>query len=119
MTPEGDKIQRLQSQIRELGRQLDQERAGAAAALGFGVFTSLLALGALYDLMAGKASVWLHLGITRATLTWLAVALGLAGALSFAAALKRQDPARRAELAELERQLEQALDQNDEAARIH
>jgi hypothetical protein len=118
MTAEGDKVQKLQSQIRQLGRQLDQQRAGAAAALGFGVFTWLLALGALYDLLAGNTAVWLHLGITRAALTCMAAGLGLIGALSLATAIKRLDQPRQAELAELERQLEQALDKN-ETARTH
>jgi prefoldin subunit 5 len=118
MTAEGDKIQRLQSEIRQLGRQLDQERAAAAAALGLGVFAWLLALGALYDVLAGNTAVWLRLGISRTALIWIAAGLGLIGALSLATAIKRLDQPRQAELAELERQLEQALDQN-ETARTH
>ena len=77
-------IRALRESISDVGHQIDSHKTKVAGALGGAVFTLLLALGAFYDLAAGKSGVWLTLGITRENLVWIAIALALGSLLLFA-----------------------------------
>jgi len=65
----------LRSSISDLAHQIDLYKTKTGAALGGGVFLLLLAAGAYYDLIAGKAAAWSMIGLTHQTL--LSIATGL------------------------------------------
>jgi len=65
----------LRSSISDLAHQIDLYKTKTGAALGGGVFLFLLAAGAYYDLIAGKAAAWSMIGLTHQTL--LSIATGL------------------------------------------
>ena len=65
----------LRSSISDLAHQIDLYKTKTGAALGGGVFLLLLAAGAYYDLIAGKAAAWSMIGLTQQTL--LSIATGL------------------------------------------
>jgi hypothetical protein len=103
----------LRSRISDLGFELDAEKAGLGLAMGAGVFLILLAALAGYDLMTGKAGMWMAIGITRDTLNLVAYGCGGVGVGLIAYALirrLRRDRKREAELAELEQQYSRLLD---------
>jgi hypothetical protein len=84
----------LRSSISDLAHQIDLYKTKTGAALGGGVFLLLLAAGAYYDLIAGKAAAWSMIGLTHQTL--LSIATGLVvGAIVLLALglvrLKRRD----------------------------
>lgn len=103
----------MRSRISDLGFELDAEKAGLGLAMGAGVFLILLAALAGYDLMTGKAGVWIAIGITGDTLNLAAYGCGGVGVGLIAYALirrLRRDRKREAELAELEQQYSRLLD---------
>ena len=103
----------MRSRISDLGFELDAEKAGLGLAMGAGVFLILLAALAGYDLMTGKAGVWMSIGITRGTLNLVAYGCGGVGVVLIAYALirrLRRDRKLEAELAELEQQYSRLLD---------
>ena len=77
------------SRISDLGFEIDAEKASAGLAMGGGVFLILLGALAGYDLLTGKSGIWLAVGITRDTLTWVAYGCGAAGAALITLALAR------------------------------
>ncbi len=106
-------IIQLRARISDLGFELDAEKAGLGLAMGAGVFLILLAALAGYDLMTGKAGVWIAVGITRDTLNLVAYGCGGVGVALIAYALirrLRRDRKRDAELAELEQEYSRLLD---------
>ena len=81
--------------------------------MGAGVFLILLAALAGYDLMTGKAGIWMAIGITRDTLYLVAYGCGGVGVALIAHALirrLRRDRKREVELAELEQEYSRLLD---------
>jgi hypothetical protein len=70
-------LRTLRESIGDVGHQIDSYKTKTAGALAGGVFAMLLAVGAFYDLVAGKSRVWLVVGITRENLVWLASGLGI------------------------------------------
>ncbi len=103
----------LRSRISDLGSELDQTRAGIAAAMGAGAFFILLAAGAAYDLLKGNAGVWGDIGIPPEILQWGALILGAAGVRLLVGGItsrRRGDPARETELADLEQQYADLLE---------
>jgi hypothetical protein len=104
------------SRISDLGFEIDAEKASAGLAMGGGVFLILLAALAGYDLLTGKAGIWLAVGVTRDTLTWIAYGCGAAGVALIALALARhyrRDRKRETELADLEQEYARLLDLKD------
>jgi len=110
----------LRSRISELGQQVDTYKTKTAAALGAGVFLLLLAVGASYDLVSGKNSVWLVRGVTRETLLWIASALGLSALLLLAFGLvrsRRRDRGLDTRLEQMEQEYADLIERRDEALR--
>jgi len=103
----------VRAAISDLGFELDAEKAGLGVAMGAGVFLILLAALAGYDLMTGKAGVWIAVGITRDTLNLIAYGCGGVGLALIAYALSRRlrrDRKREAELNKLEQEYSRLLD---------
>jgi hypothetical protein len=101
------------SRISDLGFEIDSEKTGTGLAMGGGVFLILLAALAGYDLLTGKSGIWLTVGVTRDTLTWLAYGCGAAGAALMVQALARhyrRDRKRETELADLQQEYARLLD---------
>jgi hypothetical protein len=125
--PESDKdeslnaqLQTLRSSISDLGYQVDSNKTKTAAALGAGVFSLLLALGAVYDLVTQKGGVWLILGVTRETLVWIASGLGASAAILLMLGFRlsrRADVGIRADLDLMERKYAELLERSNETAR--
>jgi hypothetical protein len=106
----------VRSRISDLGYEVDLHKAGVAASMGGGLFLLLLAAGAAYDLMTGKAGVWSPVGVTQDLLLFIAWGLGAAGAALLAQGVVRQrsrDLKREALLAELEQQYSRLLDRKE------
>jgi hypothetical protein len=107
------RIIEVRAAISDLGFEIDAEKVGLAMAMGAGVFLILLAALAGYDLLTGKAGVWMAIGITRDMLSLIAYgAGGVAVALMAYAIVKRlrRDRSRDAELVELEQEYSRLLD---------
>ena len=101
----------MRGRIRDLGYEVKAHKASIALSMGAGVFLILLAAGAGYDLIAGKASIWSPLGITRDTLMWVAGGGGAGGLLLLAQGLMRQRSSEReVRLDELEQEYAELLD---------
>ena len=106
----------LRVQIGDAGQAVDEYRAGTGAAMGGGVFLGLLALGAGYDLMFGKAGIWRAIGIGHSMLTWLTILFGAASVILLATGWLRQRSsgrARESKLAELELELARVLERKE------
>ena len=107
------RIIEVRAAISDLGFELDAEKAGLGLAMGAGVFLILLAALAGYDLMTGKAGVWIAVGITQDTLNLVAYGCGGVGVALIAYALTRRlrrDRKREAELNKLEQEYSRLLD---------
>lgn len=107
------RILEVRSRISDLGFEIDAEKAGLGLAMGAGVFLILLAALAGYDLMTGKAGIWLSVGITQETLKLAAYGCGGVGVALIAQALirrLRRDRKREAELETLEQEYSRLLD---------
>ncbi len=110
----------LRSSISDLGHDIDLYKAKTGAALGGGVFLLLLAAGAVYDLIAGKGTAYLALGIARQTL--ISIAAGLAGVamilLGIALVrLKRRDTSLEIKLDRMEQEYAELLEIRNEGRR--
>jgi hypothetical protein len=106
----------LRSRISDLGYEVDLYKAGIASSMGGGLFLLLLAAGAGYDLITGKAGIWSPLGVTNDLLLFIAWGLGAVGAALLIRGIARQrhrDRERDAQLAELERQYARLLDRKE------
>ena len=124
--PESDELETLDSQLKnlrssisDLAYQVDVYRSKTAAALGAGVFLSLLATLAAYDLAMGKGGVWLVLGITRETLVWLARGLGVTALILLVVGFRRvrlSDPGVRERLDSMEREYAELLERKGASA---
>jgi hypothetical protein len=79
----------LRSSISDLAHQIDLYKTKTGAALGGGVFMLLLAAGASYDLIAGKAAAWSMIGLTHQTLLSIAIGLVVGAVLLLALGLVR------------------------------
>lgn len=109
-----DRLKELRSRISDVGSEVDADRAGIAAAMGGGVFLILLAAGAGYDLVMGKAGIWAGVGIDRDMLMWLAIILGAVGLGLVARGIMRKrrgQTQHEKELDELEQQYADLLEQ--------
>ena len=87
--------------------------------MGGAVFLLMLAAGAAYDLITGNTALSVALGVTRETLTVIALGCGLGGLALLAHALvrsRRADQARAAELAVLEEEYADLLDARDSSS---
>jgi hypothetical protein len=79
----------LRSSISDLAYAIDLYKTKTGAALGGGVFMLLLAGGAGYDLIAGKAAAWSMVGLTHETLISIALVLAAGAILLLAIGLRR------------------------------
>ena len=107
------RILEVRAAISDLGFELDAQKVGLAMAMGAGVFLILLAALAGYDLLTGKAGVWMAIGITRDMLNTIAYGSGgVAVALITYAIVKRlrRDRKRERELSKLEEEYSRLLD---------
>lgn len=103
----------LRSRINEMGDEADLQRAKTAAALGGGVFALLLALGGIYDLATGNASVRIALNVSREVFTVINIALAVLAVALLALALIRErsrNRLREEELDALEEEFARLLD---------
>jgi hypothetical protein len=106
----------VRSRISDLGFEIDAEKAGLGLAMGAGVFLILLGALAGYDLLTGKAGIWMAVGLTHDTLQWVAYGCGGIGAALMAQAIvrrMRRDRKRETELADLEQEYAQLLELKD------
>lgn len=87
--PVDAQLMSLRSNISDVAHKIDVNKTKTGAALGAGVFALLLAAGAGYDLIEGKAAAWSMVGVTRSTLTLIAIALAVTGVLLLAIGLLR------------------------------
>lgn len=114
--PGDERLKEIRSRISDLGFEIDAAKASAGLMMGAGVFLTLLAALAFYDLFSGKAGVWLAVGITRDTLNWVAYGCGGVGvALIIQTLLRRlrRDRATEAELAGLEEEYARLIESKD------
>jgi hypothetical protein len=103
-------------QIRDAGQAIDEYRAGTGAAMGAGVFLGLLAAGAGYDLVFGKAGIWQGIGLSRSMLTWLTFLFGGASIVLLITGWFRQRSSGRAgesSLADLELEFARLLERKE------
>jgi hypothetical protein len=124
---EGDKVEpldtqlaRLRSSIRDLYFQIESYKTKTAAALGGGVFMALLAMLAVYDLVAGKGAVWRSLQITSETLGWMAAVLGVSSTVLLIVGVRRarlSDTGVRAKLDSMELEYEALIERRDAGTR--
>ena len=124
---EGNKVEPLDTQlaslrssIRDLYFQIESYKTKTAAALGGGVFMALLAMLAVYDLVAGKGAVWRSLQITSETLVWMAAVLGGAATILLIVGARRarlSDTGVRAKLDSMERQYEALIERKEAGTR--
>ncbi|MBI3653701.1 MAG: hypothetical protein HY231_21935 [Acidobacteria bacterium] len=106
------RVRELRAAIGDLAMAVDTHKTKVAGGVGGGVFLFMLAGLATYDLVNGKAGLWLSLGITRDLLLWLAMGLGLAALVAFAYALrleKNRDHERDEKLQAMEQELQRLL----------
>jgi membrane protein implicated in regulation of membrane protease activity len=103
----------LRSSISDLAHQIDVYKAKSGAALGGGVFILLLAAGAAYDLVSGKAGAWSMLGVTHQTLLAIAVVLSVGAILLLTIGLlraKRRDASLDVKLDQMEQEYAELLE---------
>jgi hypothetical protein len=103
----------LRSTISDLAHQIDSYKMKTGAALGGGLFVLLLAAGAAYDLIAGKAASWSMVGVTRQTLIAIAIGLTVGAILLLAIGLvlvRRRDAGLDIKLDRIEREYAELLE---------
>ena len=113
-------LKKMRSSISDLGYQVDSYKAKTAAALGGGVFLLLLAVGAAYDLVAGRVGVWLMLGATRETLVWITSGLGAGATILLVFGFRRagrSEISTKARLEQMEQEYADLLERRDSRAR--
>lgn len=110
--PDRNRVMALQESIRELGENVDSEKAKTAGALGGGVFALLLAAGGAYDLTAGNTGVWVGVGLSATQVYLLTAGLAVVGGLLLAIALLRRrnyDSSMDARLEQMELELSELI----------
>jgi hypothetical protein len=107
----------LRASISDLAHEIDVNKTKTGAAIGGGVFTLLLAVGADYDLMAGKAAAWSMVGISRENLTLIAIALTVIGLSLLSIGIvriRRRDTALDTRLDQMEQDYARLLDAKEQ-----
>ena len=110
------RLNELRTRISDAGEAIDEYKATTGMAMGSGVFLGLLAAGAGYDLMFGKAGIWQGIGLTHSMLTWLACIFGGASVTLLLTGWLRQRSsarAREATLVDLELEFASLLDRKE------
>jgi hypothetical protein len=113
------RLKELRTRISDAGQAVDEYKAGTGMAMGGGVFLGLLALGAGYDLIFGKAGIWLSIGLSRSMLTWLAYGFGGASVILLLTGWLRHRSsarAREATLVDLELEFARLLERKERGA---
>jgi type IV secretory pathway VirB6-like protein len=103
----------LRSSISDLAHEIDLYKTKTGGALGVGVFMLLLAAGAGYDLLAGKAAAWSMVGLTHETLISIAMVLAAGAILLLAIGFrlsKRRDASLDIKLDQMEQEYAELLD---------
>ena len=112
-------LNETRSRISDLGHEIDARKATVARSMGAAVFLLMLSAGAGYDLITHNAALSVVLGVTRETLSRIALCCVLAGLALLAHAVVRSrfsDRSRDAELARLEQDYADQLDRRDSAS---
>lgn len=110
----------MRSRISDLGHEIDSRKAAVARSMGGAVFLLILAAGAAYDLVTRNTTLSVALGVTRETLTGIALGCGLAALALLAHAIVRakfSDQSRDAELAGLEEEYADLLERKDSVSK--
>ena len=113
------RIKELRTRIGDAGQLIDEYRATTGMAMGAGVFLGLLAAGAGYDLIYGRAGIWQAIGLSRSMLTWLAYGFGGASITLLLTGWLRQRSsarAREAALVDLELEFARLLERKERGA---
>ena len=113
------RLKELRTRISDAGQEIDEYKATTGMAMGGGVFLGLLALGAGYDLIFGKAGIWQAIGLSRSMLTWLAYGFGGASVCLLLTGWFRQRSsarAREASLVDLELEFARLLEHKERGA---
>jgi hypothetical protein len=103
----------LRSSISDLAHEINVNKTKTAAALGGGVFALLLAAGAAYDLLQGKAAAWSMVGVTRSTLILITIALAAAAIMLLTVGfvrIRRRDSSADLELEQMEEEYAELLE---------
>ena len=114
------RLNETRSRISDLGHEIDVRKATVARSMGGAVFLLMLAAGAAYDLITHNAALSVVLGVTRETLSRIALCCGLAGLVLLAHAIVRSrfsDQSRDAELARLEQDYADQMDRKGSSSR--
>src|SRR5262249_9002154 len=109
-------LQKLRSNISDLGYEIDSYKTKTAAALGGGVFLMLLAAGAGYDLLTSNGGVWLSVGLDHQQLVWLSATIAVVAVILLVAGfvrLRRRDYDAQSRLDQMERQYSELLERSD------
>jgi high-affinity Fe2+/Pb2+ permease len=109
-------LQKLRSNISDLGYQIDSYKTKTAAALGGGVFLTLLAAGAGYDLLTSNGGVWLSVGLDHQQLVWVSGTLAVVALILLVTGfvrLRRRDFEAQSRLDQMERQYSEILERSD------
>src|SRR5262249_55002694 len=109
-------LQKLRSDISDLGYEIDAYKTKTAASLGGGVFLMLLAAGAGYDLFTSNGGVWLSVGLDHQQLVWLSGAIALIALILLVIGfvrLKYRDHEAQSRLDQMERQYAELVERSD------
>jgi hypothetical protein len=113
------RLNELRMRISDAGQAIDEYKATTGMAMGGGVFLALLAAGAAYDLIFGKAGIWQGIGLSHSMLIWLAYGFGGASVTLLLTGWLRQRSSARARestLVELELEFARLLDRKERGA---
>lgn len=110
-------LQKLRSNISDLGYEIDSYKTKTAASLGAGVFLMLLAAGAGYDLLTSNGGVWLSVGLDHQQLVWLFGTFALVALILLVIGfvrLNRRDTESLSRLDEMERRYAELVERSDD-----
>src|SRR5262249_40427824 len=109
-------LQKLRSNISDLGYEIDSYKTKTAAALGGGVFLMLLAAGGGYDLLTSNGGGWLSVGLDHQQLVWVSGTIAVVALillLNGFFGLRRRDYEAQSRLDQMERQYSELLERSD------
>ena len=109
-------LQKLRSNISDLGYEIDSYKTKTAASLGGGVFLMLLAAGAGYDLLTRNGGIWLSVGLDHQQLVWLSGTFAVVALILLVIGfvrLRRRDYEAQSRLDQMARQYAELVERSD------